>query len=128
MKGTNALIIIFCAFLVMRVFTLWPESEALYDFFPFENQLITTRMHIYFISMYIQNLILLYVFSRVMDAYRFQFNLFIILESCDLLDYMLRYNERLFMFNGYSIEYEDIKLILMGLIICVTIINDKRNA
>lgn len=105
------LLTVLASYLVYKIWVLLPESSDLKDFFPFTDQKLALRMHVYFICERAAALILIYGFKPfIKNPY---FNILFLIYALDILDYLLFYCEPLIMIGLLPVEYGLIKGVLL---------------
>jgi hypothetical protein len=105
------LLTILVSYLVYKLWVLLPESADAKDYFPFVDQKLTLRMHVYFICERLATLIIIYAFRPFLrNPY---FNILFVIYALDILDYLLFYCEPLIMIGSIPVEYGLIKGILL---------------
>jgi hypothetical protein len=109
-KEAKAISILVLAFVVSKLWTLWPESDVLYDnLILITKQPITKRTHYFFVFSILSNVLslsILYVFAK---KHRWAIHSIITIFALDLLDYWIMYGEPLFKVGGDPVEYGLIK-------------------
>lgn len=107
----RGLLTILVSYLVYKLWVLLPESSDLKDYFPFTDQKLALRMHVYFICERAAALILIYAFRPfIKNPY---FNILFLIYALDIVDYILFYCEPLIMIGSLPVEYGLIKGVLL---------------
>lgn len=105
------LLYLLASYLIYKIWVVLPESTQTKDYFPFSDQLITLRMHVYFICERASALVVIYAFRSVIrNPY---FNILFTLYALDIVDYMLFYCEPIIMIGGLPVEYGLLKGMLL---------------
>jgi hypothetical protein len=110
-QETKILLTILVSYLVYKLWVILPESTDVRDYFPFADQKLTLRMHIYFICERLATLIIIYAFKPFLrNPY---FNILFVIYALDILDYLLFYCEPIIMIGPLPVEYGLIKGVLL---------------
>lgn len=105
------LLTILVSYLVYKLWVLLPESAEVKDYFPFTDQKLALRMHVYFICERLAALIVVYAFRPfIRNPY---FNILFLIYALDIVDYLLFYCEPLIMIGSLPVEYGLIKGVLL---------------
>lgn len=112
MRPTGKILLtILASYLVYKLWVLLPESSDVKDYFPFTDQKLALRMHVYFICERAAALILIYAFRPfIKNPY---FNILFLIYTLDIVDYLLFYCEPLIMIGSLPVEYGLIKGVLL---------------
>jgi hypothetical protein len=135
----NPLLLIMFGLVQLSLFQRWP-NEYWHDAFPYyhiphdkNNPHGTIHAHSYgaYFHTYIMFLCF-FVFGLIATKYRWQFIFFIFFEFCDIVDFMLRYNQKIFELTLYpwtwEITYTDFKKALYGIVIATTTWKHKQSS
>src|SRR5687767_15871144 len=102
-QETKILLTILVSYLVYKLWVILPESTDVRDYFPFTDQRLTLRMHIYFICERLATLIIIYAFKPFLrNPY---FNILFVIYALDIIDYLLFYCEPIIMIGPLPVEY-----------------------
>jgi hypothetical protein len=105
------LVLVICfSYIVGLMFNVIPETPA-NNYFLFGGIDLSLKTHAYFAFDHVSRLMLFYVIVVVLPFTKILFWL----ELGDLLDYLICYNSEWFSIFGYGFEYNDLKLIIVGL-------------
>lgn len=122
----NPFILIVIGLIQMRFFIFWPDVG--WKPFPYydipitkdnPNGVISAQSYFYFIHEYL-NLIFVWIFCFLTTRYKWQMILAIFLEAVDILDYCLRYNQKLMTVLRWDLDYTDLKILLYFAIFLTT--------
>lgn len=125
-RETKILVIVYCSFLVSMLFSLIPKSTVTYDLFLFYDIKLSAQTYVYFFCEHISRLMIFYAFYLVI--LRPELRIIFWLEVIDLIDFSLTYNETWFKILGYALEFNDIKLVLVFILILQSLWKQHRQS
>lgn len=111
-------ILIYCSFLITMLFSLIPHSSDTYSFFMFFNIKLSLQTYTYFFCEHISKMMIFYAFYIAYP--RRELLIVFWIETLDLFDFTLIYNETWFRVLNFPVEYNDIKFILIAILIIQT--------
>lgn len=117
------------AFVISKAWTLLPESEVLHAFFPFNEAVLTLRMHAWFLCKIVELVIIYYGITILTTHLRTEVAIIWILYVIDILDYCLVYSEPLFylhLWRPFPVEYGLLKGVCLIVIAGFTVIRWKK--
>lgn len=110
-QSGRILLTILASYFVYKLWVLLPESTDVKDYFPFADQKLALRMHVYFICERLTALIVIYAFRPFIKSP--YFNILFLIYALDIVDYLLFYCEPLIMIGSLPVEYGLIKGVLL---------------
>lgn len=121
-------ILCFCfAYLLSKSWTLFPESDTLYRFFLFKPEIqLTLRMHLWFVCRIAEIIAIYCGVSMLIERFRWEITVILVLYMLDLPDYLLIYQEALFYIGHWPIEFGLIKGIIIIFIAAKTYLQWKH--
>lgn len=116
MKENKILFLLFLSHLVMVGYCLVPDGTERNPF-PFSDQMITDESYVYYAQEHISRSFLIFALLLAMPENKRMMWVFLALESVTLIDYVLRYNEDIFV---PKFNIDTIKLVVYGTLIFST--------
>lgn len=126
----EAILLIFFSYLSYRIYTIIPESDQTFDFFPLydgDQAFLTLRTHVWIISDHLSRLFFIRAIYVSVAGTKWPLDAFFILEAMDMVDYMMIYNEPWGKIANFSVEFGDIKLGLMSSVFILYLYGTRNN-
>ncbi len=114
----KAIVLLFVAYLVSKVWTILPESGNTHDFFPLYDIQLTTRTYAWILCSISQIVIIYWAVWPLFVKLRGEIFAICILYILDIPDYLIFYCEPLFYLGQLPVEYG---LIKGGLTLIITV-------
>lgn len=111
---------LFVSFLVSKAWTMLPESNEVYSFFPYTDMELTTRTYAWILCIFAQVAIIYVAVLPLFVKLRGEIIIVCILFLLDIPDYLIFYSEPLFYLGPLPVEYGLIKGVLFGLVTLTT--------
>lgn len=120
------LLLLYCVFLLSIVFVVLPDfTTERYDFFLFSDQKLTAQTYIYFLCEHLVMIILSYIIFAESKKHRGALWVFFMLMICDLVDYILGYNEVWVKLSAFPVSFNTVSVLIFGLVIINEWINSR---
>lgn len=120
----KVLLIVYCSFLVTMLFSLIPKSDEKFDLFLLYDKQISMQSYAYYFCEHISKTMIFY--ALWMAYQRVELRIVFFMEVIDLIDFVIIYNETWFKVLGFSLEYNDIKLVIVAILIIQVLWKPQR--
>lgn len=113
------LILILSALVLREAWILIPESSNTFDPYPYFDAQVSRQYYFYFAFYYASNLLFVYTFYEVIKDHKEFFHLWFALQTVELIDYFLTYNNAWFKVGAISVGITLVKLVTLTVTILV---------
>lgn len=112
-KENRVLLLLFLSHLVMVIYVVIPDGPEKMSF-PYSDQMITDQSKVYYAQEHVSRSLLIFALLLAMPENKRMMWVFLALESVTLIDYVVRYNEDIFV---PKFNMDTIKLVVYGTLI-----------
>lgn len=123
-KEVKIMWIVYCSFLVTMLFSLVPKSDIKYDLFLFYDKHLSMQSYVYYFCEHISKAMVFYALWLSYPTPKLK--IVFLMEICDLIDFALIYNETWFKILGYPAEYNDLKFVIVAILILQIVWKPRR--